>query len=261
MVTWCKLKSIIVKKMTFRLLFGLLLMNLVSNVAAQKNLYITYNNIDNSNLIVVDSKIELTANDHSCLSTTNSKQKIRNWRNPDVTEIRTLTTNVYKDLRGSKLYCNDIDFTIKEDLNLFDWKLGGNKKEILGYTCNDAKCHFRGRDYVAWFTVDLPFKAAPWKFHGLPGVILQVYTTDKFVDMEAISVAVKEGPAIKNPYKGKKTNSYQEFEKSYIKSNHSAREKSKVFSIKHNQKYKPTPLPRIEIIIEENTITWDLKKK
>jgi GLPGLI family protein len=248
--------------MNMHRLILVVLLFLYANIGfAQKQLQITYNNIDNSNLIVVDSKIELTANDHSCLSTTNSKQKIRNWRNPDVTEIRTLTTNVYKDLSGSKMYCNDIYFTLKEDLNLFDWKLGGNKKEILGYTCNDAKCHFRGRDYVAWFTVDLPFKAAPWKFHGLPGVILQVSSVDNFVDMEAISISVREGSIIKNPFKVKKTISFQEFEKSYIKMNGDANEKSRVYAVKNNAEFVPVRLPRIEIIIEENRFTWDLKKK
>ncbi|WP_421918438.1 GLPGLI family protein [Marinifilum sp.] len=69
---------------------------------------------------------------------------------------------------------------LEEPLNLFEWKLSRETKTILGYTCIKATCKFRGRDYVAYFTREIPFKAAPWKFHGLPGVVLEVFSTDKY---------------------------------------------------------------------------------
>ncbi|MDR0961822.1 MAG: GLPGLI family protein [Mediterranea sp.] len=45
---------------------------------------------------------------------------------------------------------------------------------LMGYTCGRATCHFRGRDYTAWFAPDIAIDNGPWKFHGLPGLILQV---------------------------------------------------------------------------------------
>ena len=80
---------------------------------------------------------------------------------------------------------------VKEPLNLFKWKLEAETKNILGYKCAKATCTFRGRDYVAFFTRELPFKAAPWKFHALPGVVLEVYSTDNIVKWEAQSLKVR----------------------------------------------------------------------
>ncbi|WP_421919153.1 GLPGLI family protein [Marinifilum sp.] len=82
-------------------------------------------------------------------------------------------------------------FLLKEPLNLFEWKPGMDTKKILGYTCLKATCNFRGRDYVAWFTRDIPFKATPWKFHGLPGAILEVYSTDGYCSWVAESLEIR----------------------------------------------------------------------
>ncbi|WP_421919141.1 GLPGLI family protein [Marinifilum sp.] len=82
-------------------------------------------------------------------------------------------------------------FLLKEPLNLFKWKPCMDTKTILGYTCHKATCSFRGREYVAWFTRDIPFKAAPWKFHGLPGAILEVYPTDGYCSWVAESLEIR----------------------------------------------------------------------
>ena len=61
-----------------------------------------------------------------------------------------------------------------EPLDLMDWKMSFGTKEILGYPCFKAECDFRGRHWTAWFTMQIPVKDGPWKFCGLPGLILQV---------------------------------------------------------------------------------------
>lgn len=54
------------------------------------------------------------------------------------------------------------------------WKILSKSKTILGYNCQCATVTFRGRDYEAWFTADIPLSYGPWKFQGLPGLILEV---------------------------------------------------------------------------------------
>lgn len=64
-------------------------------------------------------------------------------------------------------------FEYKEKMNLFDWKITSEMKEILGYLCVKATCDFRGRKWNVWFTMDIPLQEGPWKFSGLPGLILK----------------------------------------------------------------------------------------
>lgn len=64
-------------------------------------------------------------------------------------------------------------FEYKEKMNLFDWKITSEMKEILGYSCVKATCDFRGRKWNVWFTMDISLQDGPWKFNGLPGLILK----------------------------------------------------------------------------------------
>ncbi len=65
----------------------------------------------------------------------------------------------------------------EEKIPSISWKLINEVRMIKGYACKKATTHFRGRDYVAWFTTDIPIVAAPWKFVGLPGLVLDIEDT------------------------------------------------------------------------------------
>ena len=66
-----------------------------------------------------------------------------------------------------------------KDLERFEWKLIEEQKEILGYSCRKATTKFAGREYVAWYTTDISVPDGPYKFQGLPGLILSVYDNNK----------------------------------------------------------------------------------
>ena len=68
------------------------------------------------------------------------------------------------------------------------WTLESEKQTICGYQCQRATCHWRGRDYEAWFTSAIPLKSGPWKFGGLPGLIMKIYDTKHLYTWEAVSV-------------------------------------------------------------------------
>lgn len=65
-------------------------------------------------------------------------------------------------------------YLYEEPIPAFGWKLESGESEWLGYTCRKATCTFRGRDYTAWYTSAIPINNGPWKFNGLPGLILRV---------------------------------------------------------------------------------------
>ncbi|MCT3920172.1 GLPGLI family protein [Elizabethkingia anophelis] len=52
-------------------------------------------------------------------------------------------------------------------------------KKIAGYTCIKATTIFRGSNITAYFTKELPYSAGPFKFFGLPGLILDVRVDNK----------------------------------------------------------------------------------
>jgi len=80
-------------------------------------------------------------------------------------------TVTYRTFLGGPIYL------YVEDNVKFDWKILADRKNILSYSCQKASTTFRGRTYVAWFTTDIPISDGPYKFAGLPGLILQIQDT------------------------------------------------------------------------------------
>ena len=54
------------------------------------------------------------------------------------------------------------------------WIETGVIKEIHGLNCKQALCNFRGRDYVAYYSPDIPLSVGPHIFGGLPGLIMEL---------------------------------------------------------------------------------------
>lgn len=71
-------------------------------------------------------------------------------------------------------------FAVEESTPI-DWTITQESKEIVGITCQKATGHFKGRDYEAWFSTQLPYNSGPWKLNGLPGLILEASDTKKEV--------------------------------------------------------------------------------
>jgi len=75
-----------------------------------------------------------------------------------------------------------------EKLPVQDWKLHDETATIAGRLCRKATCRFRGRDFVAWYAPAIPHSNGPWKFGGLPGLILKVHDTNNLYVFECIRV-------------------------------------------------------------------------
>ena len=88
---------------------------------------------------------------------------------------------------------------IKDDNYKINWSITNNTKKILTYNCQEAIGLFRGREYRAYFLRDIPISSGPFKFDGLPGLILEVKSTDNVVSITATDITFDEGDVI-NPF-------------------------------------------------------------
>ena len=55
-----------------------------------------------------------------------------------------------------------------------EWKILPDKQKIGEYNAQKATTNFGGREWTAWFSTDLPFQDGPYKFYGLPGLIVKI---------------------------------------------------------------------------------------
>lgn len=131
----------------------------------------------------------------------------------------------YKDLNSKSIvYTSNIirynKIIIDNNYAIKDWQITENTKTILGYECQEAVCTFRGRSYKAYFSTALPYSSGPYKFDGLPGLILEVISNDEKVHIYAKEVKTTD-IKIFNPYEDEKNViSWEEFKKEFIKEAH-----------------------------------------
>lgn len=60
------------------------------------------------------------------------------------------------------------------DKRPISWKILSEKQKIGNWETQKATTEFAGRKWTAWFTEELPFQDGPYKFRGLPGLIVKL---------------------------------------------------------------------------------------
>lgn len=60
-----------------------------------------------------------------------------------------------------------------------NWKITSDKKKIGNFNAQKATAEFGGRTWEAWFTAEIPLFYGPYKFYGLPGLILEIADSNK----------------------------------------------------------------------------------
>ena len=84
---------------------------------------------------------------------------------------------IEKDKKDQKITYKDRlgrdNYSYEEDRPM-NWKISTETTKIGDYKVQKAETDFAGRKWTAWFTTDLPYQDGPYKFTGLPGLIVKV---------------------------------------------------------------------------------------
>ena len=74
------------------------------------------------------------------------------------------------------------------------WQLFPDREQIDSFYCAKATTYFRGRRYVAWYDPLLAFPFGPWKFGGLPGLIIKLEDSEQNLQIQLSSIKDTQNP-------------------------------------------------------------------
>ena len=108
-------------------------------------------------------------------------QRMRETRNFDRNAMQNLRSSIdyivekdlIKNITYFKTRLGRDQYTYEEDRKM-DWKILPETVKIGEYEAQKAETTFAGRKWYAWFTQDIPFQDGPYKFKGLPGLIVKL---------------------------------------------------------------------------------------
>lgn len=105
-------------------------------------------------------------------------------RHKDAGDVDYEVQKTYPDFKTYITTSIDNDsYKVLED-RPFNWKILPEKQKIGEFEAQKAETTFAGRQWTVWFTTDVPFQDGPYKFHGLPGLIIKAEDKTKTHVME-----------------------------------------------------------------------------
>jgi len=115
----------------------------------------------------------------------------------------------YPALLKGKHYDRNLNYTIEKDyadktINFYDkfknvsfvitdnetpkWKMENEFKKINTMSCQKAVAEYKGRKWEAWFCKDFPVSDGPYKFSGLPGLVVSIKDSENDHTFDLIQI-------------------------------------------------------------------------
>jgi len=116
--------------------------------------------------------------------------------NGETIELKTdeVTPHIIVDFAKDSIYSQGMVFVksyyVADKIYTPKWQIIKEFKTIGSHKCQKATTVFRGRNYTAWFCEKIPVNFGPWKFSGLPGLILEVHDDMNVFKIKALSVEI-----------------------------------------------------------------------
>lgn len=89
-------------------------------------------------------------------------------------KVRYKVSKTYPDYNTFLLAQISGDAYQVSDPRNFEWKISPEKEKIGEWQAQKAEADFGGRHWIAWFATEIPLQDGPYKFHGLPGLIVKI---------------------------------------------------------------------------------------
>jgi len=187
-------------------LFFLALSLIITISSYSQNVLVEYD-VTNLNKVV---KTELTFNDTiSLFKVLDNKTENKNQN------LFFIKRRIEKSAYFTEQIINQ-NMYVKDSIYLMKWELINDTTSILNEKCLSAKTFFRGRHYKAFYAPKYSFDEGPWKFGGLPGLILAIKSEDNFIEWNATKIIENYSKKITEPnISGYKFIEWSEFVKEY----------------------------------------------
>jgi GLPGLI family protein len=120
--------------------------------------------------------------------------------------IENSVSELVKGIRDNKF------LIVEENIPKINWEISDSTKIVNAYQCFKATGYFAGRNYIVWFTPELPNLFGPWKLHGLPGSILEA--TDLTQEVRFVCTKIE---SISKPINNEEDTPYERITKEQYK--------------------------------------------
>lgn len=125
--------------------------------------YYSYTVFNSDSIMKVDLEKQLAAT-----GSINVKSDMRKG------DVRYSVTKTYPDYKINLHRRLGMDtYNISDDRKI-NWKILSEKEQIGEWNVQKAEADFAGRHWIAWFSTEIPIQDGPYKFRGLPGLIVKI---------------------------------------------------------------------------------------
>lgn len=113
---------------------------------------------------------------------------------PEIICVNNNQMDVFEDIK-------DFKYRYEENEKI-NWEILKEKKKVGKVNAQLARCNAYGRIWYAWFTTEIPLNYGPYKFKGLPGLIVSLYDSEKKLNFTLTNYTKKKekytAPNVKN---------------------------------------------------------------
>jgi GLPGLI family protein len=94
------------------------------------------------------------------------------------TELDQLLSRKVNSSQNNSMFTMGYDYLLVKSEDKIDWKTEKESKKEGNSTLYKATTKYGSRQWTAWYNSEIPFQEGPYKFHGLPGLIFEIYDNE-----------------------------------------------------------------------------------